>query len=356
MRAKSQLSEESLKSGNNSFFDNPSHSIKGGGNLHAFCGSLIERYNSEDLDIHLHLSFSIHGKGSELCILIKAGHGSLCPRLSLDVENLQIGLGLATTENGDQNPSVLVDVSEFIQNPESGLLKVLPQVVRLQTLDECVRVCGNPRELPAPDCLFESFGRVTDGEYLVISGLIVCSKYKFPYKVIQGGSEVLEEVAHDNGNPGGDRSLGLESSSNLIRIRLLLGHQMAWVRLEVPLKFRCQVLKMLCGPEDFVFDVKKGAGHTEHAISVRLVSHLYYRHCESGLQWFSSTAEGRLEGECLVGARNFGQANDVRDGFYEFVAAHALWPAIAGNIHPNDSARPFFISFPRVRQARRSLL
>jgi hypothetical protein len=78
--------------------------------------------------------------------------------------------------------------------------------------------------------------------------------------------------------------------------------------------------------------------------------------CESGLQWFSSTAEGRLGGECLVGARNFGQANDVRDGFYEFVAAHALWPAIAGNIHPNDSARPFFISFPRVRQARRSLL
>ena len=43
-------------------------------------------------------------------------------------------------EIGEQYPPVLIHVREFVNGPENAFGKILPQMVRLQTLDFCHRI------------------------------------------------------------------------------------------------------------------------------------------------------------------------------------------------------------------------
>ena len=91
---------------------------------------------------HLCLAFykttiDIHGAGEDDCV-------SFCAK-SIHVHNHR---GRMTV--GHDQESVLVDVREFVKHPEGIGSKVLPSVIRLQALDDCLRSWMNSANLVEP--------------------------------------------------------------------------------------------------------------------------------------------------------------------------------------------------------------
>lgn len=233
-------------------------------NFHALCGSLIERYRRNELILHLHMQLSVNdGKRSELCTAIENPDGtSGLADPNFPVFDGNVFSGHRTNHEAcEQYPSVLVDVREFIQSPEQALVEILPQVARLQTLDLCNRAWGYPVKSVSPNLLFEKFNRATDGKHIFFSGLTIRSKYKFPYKVIEGRTEILQDVSENQSKANGHGAVGNELEDSLIIASVRLSHHFARIALKVPLKFGVEGLNVLCGPEDFEFDgIKRSHG------------------------------------------------------------------------------------------------
>jgi len=161
----------------------------------------------------------------------------------------------AGAQHGKQYPAVLVDVSEFVDYPQNGLLPVLPQMVRLQTLNEC-RCFGMDTQEPLSlvQRIFESIGSTTDGEHITFSGLIVLSKHQFPHQIIEGGAQILETITHNQSESSWHRPLGVECESWPIQARVLIAHHMARVCLKVPHEFGFKSLAVEYGPEYFLLN------------------------------------------------------------------------------------------------------
>jgi hypothetical protein len=229
-------------------------------NFHALCGSLIERYRRHDLSIHMHLSVD-DGKRPELCIAIENLHGTcgvVNPNLAV-LDDKILPLGMPSHKVREKYPSVLINVCKFIQDPEHPFVEVLPQVIRLETFDLCNRIYGNPVKAVPPNLLFEQFRSTTDGEHVFFSGLTVRSKYKFPYQIVEGGTEILENISDYQSTASGNRPFRNEEENSLILGSVRLSHHFSWIALKVPLKFGFQRLNVLCGPEDFKLNGIKGS-------------------------------------------------------------------------------------------------
>jgi len=250
------LNKETLEFGQNRESNIVKQAVQHEANLHIPRGSLVERYKHNDIGIHSHLKATSTGtvhnrKWPDFCILLQSGKINVDEKLS--VNDFGLNLTHAASKIDDKQPSVLVNVAEVIDNPEHGFVKVLPVVVRLQTLDFCNSICGNPVE-PAllSDLIVERFQCFTHGKHIVFTGSVLRSKYKFPHQIIEGRAQVLETIADDNRQASGNGASSLEGSDVLIRIALCLSHHLAWVRLEIPTEFGLEFHKMHFSPEDFL--------------------------------------------------------------------------------------------------------
>jgi hypothetical protein len=241
--------------------------------FHALCGSLIERYGRSDLGIHMHLSVN-DGKWPELCIAIENLNGTcgvVNPNLAV-LDNKVFLRNSGGHETCEQYPSVLIDIREFIHGPEDTLAEILPQMVRLQTLDFCNRVWGHPVKAMPLNLVVEKFNSATNGEHIFSTGLIVRSKYKFPYQIVEGRTEILENISDNQSKASGNGTIGNEAKESLILGSVRLSHHFAWIALKVALKLRFQRLDVLCRPEDFQFDgIKRGHDTASYIGRVRLL-------------------------------------------------------------------------------------
>jgi hypothetical protein len=247
-----QLDEEFFKWGQEYLGNIDGPLVQAETNFHALCGSLIERYNRNELSIHLHLSAN-DGERPELCIAVEHGRRAgtnAVPDLPVFHGEI-LSLGKTSHEVCQKYPSVFVDIRQVIQSPEDMLVEVLPQVVRLQTFDLCNRVYGNPIKTVPPDLVFERFRSTTDGEHIFFSGLTARSKHKFPHKIIEGGAEVLKAVSNNQTETRRNGATRNESKNSLIIGSIGLLHHFAGIALKVPIEFGAQRLDVLCGPEDF---------------------------------------------------------------------------------------------------------
>jgi len=86
----------------------------------------------------------------------------------------------------------------------------------------------------------------------VFTGIVLRSKYKFPYQIVERGPQVLETITNDNRQASGDWASSLEGSDILIRLALCLSHHLAWVSMEIPAHFSLEFREMRLCPEDFV--------------------------------------------------------------------------------------------------------
>ena len=86
----------------------------------------------------------------------------------------------------------------------------------------------------------------------MFTGIVLRSKYKFPYQIVERGPQVLETITNDNRQASGDGASSLEGSDILIRLALCLSHHLAWVCMEIPAHFGLEFREMRLCPEDFV--------------------------------------------------------------------------------------------------------
>lgn len=226
------LTKESLKLWGHKGSDIIDHTVKSAGDFLSYQNSLLELYRRRQAFVHIH----VFGEAcSETCI--SAGHGN-------GIENGHI-------QTGEEYPPMLVDVRERVQTPEGGKLISLPAVVRLQKLDFCNRLLGNPlKEIPL-QTLFEGFRRFTDRKSIIICGTTIRGKTQFPYKVVQCGSEVLEDISDKERDGLGDGGPPETLDPDPIKLWIYLGDNEARATLKVPSYLGVKRLAMFFCPEDF---------------------------------------------------------------------------------------------------------
>lgn len=198
------LSKESLESRQDVasvHFKKPTETAN---DFQASCGFLIELYKDGDLRIHFHLyrvgdqpstCIIVH---SETCV-ISDDHSFRVP----DTHTIEQG----RTRTREQNASVFIDVGHFVQDVKNGLTSLCPlgKVVRLQGFDDCDGVIVNPKQSPVLlTRLSETAWQFTYGKCSSFGGFTVVGRYKFPHKIIENGSEVLQDIACQKPNNRGD--------------------------------------------------------------------------------------------------------------------------------------------------------
>lgn len=197
------------------------------------CNSLVKGYKAGNISIHFHLASL---KGEKFC-LMAGSHPVLQDK--------------AASELSEQYSPMLVDVAEFIQNPDNSVFPLIPSVVRLQFLDDCHSLFGNSGETPSPLSILKTFGCSTDGKRISCSGFILRGKHKLPHQIVQRRTEVLEAVS-DNQRNHGWNSWPLSSKHPYrIRLKIALQYQLCAFSLEIPTELGSERVIVLFGPEDF---------------------------------------------------------------------------------------------------------
>jgi hypothetical protein len=125
-------------------------------------------------------------KRGRLNILIPLMKGSSGYCVTLGSDHLTSPCG---TQLYDQESSVLVDVVEFLQEPE-GTLPVLPALKWLKQLDLCGHVLGKTAQSSSFLRVFERLRAIADGERIFFAGLILCGQNEFPHEVVKGRPEI----------------------------------------------------------------------------------------------------------------------------------------------------------------------
>lgn len=140
--------------------------------------------------IESHLTFEIKRDTHHACILVKFDERYASPGEVREavVTNCAVG----------RNPSMLVNVAEEIQPPEQVALDGcgIPSVIWLKRFDEGCGICGYASGVPS-----ESFV-VSDFENRELSAVRI-GRGQFrqsPYKLVQGRTEAVQEVADDQRN------------------------------------------------------------------------------------------------------------------------------------------------------------
>jgi hypothetical protein len=130
---------------------------------------------------------------------------------------------------------VLIDVAEGVEYSEQMSGGLLPRVVRLQSLDFCNCLCGQPVKSLSGDLVFEGIQTVAYGEHVLIAGATIRSDHKFPYQIVEGRTKVLNRVSEDNRNGVRNGRLGDELKNDAIAIRLYLSFHVARFAVDIPL-------------------------------------------------------------------------------------------------------------------------
>jgi hypothetical protein len=117
--------------------------------------SVREQYLNMRLELHLHALASVYVNESitgDFCLCYKSRADGPFNKLLADVLAVREG-GSLKVAHSDQNTSVLIDVLQLIEKPERMERGVIPSVVRLQSLDDCLRAWAMYLIRPTPRLL-----------------------------------------------------------------------------------------------------------------------------------------------------------------------------------------------------------
>lgn len=179
-------------------------------------GCLRERYKRGALELHAHFRVVKEGEHSDFCAIVHRT-GPLRMVEELEGEDgmpggvSKGGLSIAGSQSGEAQPAVLINVVEMVENSEGVFFgRPIHSVVRLQPLDECRRLLGNPAHNPRRS-LFTLFlppenSFVLEDRILRPRGRSAAvGKNKLPSEVVQAGPEVMETVPHKDAKTQGGR-------------------------------------------------------------------------------------------------------------------------------------------------------
>ncbi len=247
------LREELLKA--SQFLNNePAKNAKRVSNFYILCDSVSEGYKRNKVQWYVHFRAASvgaidHRKRADLCALLEYGIEADIPvGLPSDFLGDEVAGRLPTVQSGGQDPSMLVDVAEIINQEEYVPLGVSPFVVGLQGIDRCNCAWGHSVEAMPRDLPLECFQRCTNREHVLVVGSVFCGQNKFPYQIVEGRSEIFEKISNDKWNPFGNRGTRNDFPDVFIPGTFPLSHHFCWVRLEIPLRLGVEFVEVLLSP------------------------------------------------------------------------------------------------------------
>jgi hypothetical protein len=250
-----QLVKEWLETGDDHFLDALEHVTHDAVDFNkVFNRVILEDYIQTRLKLHLHIiRLGEVGFYPDVCAISQHRLGSY-GRIVQDSPSGGIGdvqVGLVGENRGHGERAVLIDVHELTQTPEGmSVGRHLPNVVRLQTLDDCLRLNGHPTESVARNLPIVTIGRPANREHVFLNGGSVVNKHQLPDDMIKCGTKVMQALAND------DAELRVGSGQDKIEvedpffIRVALGSNAALVQAAFHhLPYRCE---MFFSPDDFL--------------------------------------------------------------------------------------------------------
>lgn len=167
--------------------------------------TLFEDYNSGKLALHAHLSI-FNGKRSKLFLEMRRARKIFGPNVEFPVsfEGDSVAWSRASCQSGHVNIPVLVIVCEGSKVSQSGLHRVSPTVVRLQTFDNCDHIERNPIKSIGTNLLIKGTVAIDDGKLMRwLGGLAwVVSPEEFAHEIIKtrigGLNDISKNVRDDH--------------------------------------------------------------------------------------------------------------------------------------------------------------
>lgn len=157
--------------------------------------------------------------------------------------------------------SVLVDDVEVVQLLDGMPSGTVPSMVWLRGFDDALMSHSDGLERPARVGLIRTIPprRPEDGEYGLLAALLPVHDGKPVHEVIEGGPEIVDAVAEDNGHVDGHRGDSRECQSVVRGIRVEIGVDS--YRVTLALNQRAQLSKVEMRPVELVHRAGKWIGH-----------------------------------------------------------------------------------------------
>lgn len=235
-------------------------------------GRFVERYERASLKLHLHFGVAQDGEHSDFCAIVHRT-GSLRMVEQLEGHDRMPGgvskggLGVCTSQSDEAQSAVFINVVEMVENPVGVPFgRAIRSVVRLQPLDECCRLLGNPAHNPrrSPFILFvlpENRFVLEDGEIRSRRGSAVVEKDELPSEVIQAGPEVVEAVPHEDAKAQGGRLPDVKAVDVARAFSIALIDDLVRIAVHVGLVLPVERVEVFLCPDDFKSDPVERMGH-----------------------------------------------------------------------------------------------
>lgn len=259
-----RLSKEWLNTGDNTILHKLKQAIHDGVHIKkVFNRFILERYKHSCLEIHFH-SFRItnqRGMDANTCaVAYDRGGADVSECLSRRMVNdFQPSIGSVNRCEGKR--PMLIDVHELVNDPEGMRIGArIPSAIRLQTLDECLRLTGYTTKSVFPNLPLEARCGEADGKHVVLVGGLLVDEHQLPHDVIQSRSEVMQTLANYNtqSNVRWRKAEGKPEHATL-NIRISLGDNAALI--ETGIEIGPNSLEVFFSPDDFLPNSVEGMIH-----------------------------------------------------------------------------------------------
>src|SRR5215469_10051932 len=231
-----------------------------------FSRRIVERYKNSSLTVHFHLSelrgepsIESHSNVTELCAVAQF----FVPQERDEKRELLVKpfeFDFASDGSGQMETFVLVDIMEFVEHRE----RLIPSMVRLQSLDQCHSLFGNPIKPMALPSGGEVIGSTTNGECGAVSQFIrrVAQDEAVNY-VVERTADVEEKIADDTSENIRRFRQG-HAKNNQIALRVFLSENVAIAVSESAKNVEYRIQMFLC-PDEFESGApQRGLGEGNH--------------------------------------------------------------------------------------------
>lgn len=215
----------------------------------------VESYLQKRIEIHLHFLVGNLGNGAI------PDYYCLTFNHCLDYLNVEEFVikgepwtksGSNITDSADEQQAMLVDIREFVQHPKLVAMNILPSLIRLQILDDCLSVWMHAANSSVDS---SRVGMFEDGEFRFLRDICGERAARIALResegqMVKGPSQIMKDIA--NQNPKGiigDRvglDAYLETIRTSIRVFLIKDMVVATVRPERDLMF--QIIQVTTRP------------------------------------------------------------------------------------------------------------
>jgi hypothetical protein len=208
----------------------------------------FERYAELEIELHVHFSAWAVAVGTETEQFCATFHRS-SRLLHSDFEaGVAADVGSSERKKRQVEQAMLVDVREFVKNPQGVTGVVLPSVVRLQPLDFCLCAIRDVPDSPlaTPKALaILGYRELHPLGYGLRKWSSLFSDGKCVNEAVEGGTEVVQTLADDGAKLDRWRVKGIDPESVLASLRVEFDVDAVRVSSQPPLDFDFQTFNVL---------------------------------------------------------------------------------------------------------------